>query len=262
MSGGSGSIFIGADGGARVSGRAASADARGRYRIAGLPPGEYLLSVGIASAMSGAPKFISITAGQDRILAPGSVFYPGVSTVSQASKIAVADGHESAGIDLVVRPLPAASINVTATAARPVSEIQLHQDPARRPDADDGRRDEADRIQRHQRHARCQNRPIPAARVGGGGVQRRQRHSSLGVCGCRYRSVDSCRRHYGSGARSEHLRADPLRRQGIQSAESRRPACADVGAAGDQPPDARRQFDVRQWPPASSRSKASCPAGR
>jgi hypothetical protein len=109
-------------------GAMANTDARGRFRIANVPPGEYVINV-----ISGDP----ITArtevhfedppGQDRRLAPSSLFYPGVPTASHASKIAVNEGRETSGVDMTIQPVLVASINVSVTANRPVNEIQLHQ---------------------------------------------------------------------------------------------------------------------------------------
>ena len=121
-------VIVSRPGGAQVFGRPGSADARGRYRITGLPPGEYLVSVlSLDPTMSKTEVHFTDPAGQDRILSPGSVFYPGVPTASQASKVTVTEGGEAMGVDLTVRPVPMTQITVTATASRPVREIQLQQ---------------------------------------------------------------------------------------------------------------------------------------
>ncbi len=120
--------FVTGPDGVRVAGRAATVDARGRYRITPLPPGEYLISANVGNPLTGRTEIhFEDQAGQDRILARGPVFYPGVSTVSQATKIVVAESSDSASVDLVVSPVLVANINVTVTANRPVTEIQLHQ---------------------------------------------------------------------------------------------------------------------------------------
>jgi hypothetical protein len=121
-------VIVSRPGGAQVSGEPGSADARGRYRITGLPPGEYLVSVlSLDPAMTKTEVHFTDPAGQDRILSPGSVFYPGVPTASQASKVMVTEGGEAMGVDMTVRPVPMTQITVTATASRPVREIQLQQ---------------------------------------------------------------------------------------------------------------------------------------
>jgi hypothetical protein len=115
--------------GVLVTGQSAAADAKGRFRVSGLPPGEYLVSVVAGDATTARTEIhFEDHAGQDRVLASAQqLFYPGVATVSQASKIAVAEGGRFDGVDLVVRPLPITSINVTVTSGRPVDEVQLHQ---------------------------------------------------------------------------------------------------------------------------------------
>ena len=121
-------VIVSRPGGAQVFGQPGSADARGRYRIAGLSPGEYLVRVlSIDPTMSKTEVHFTDPAGQDRILSPGSVFYPGVPTASQASKVTVTEGGEATGVDLTVRPVPMTQITVTTTASRPVGEIQLQQ---------------------------------------------------------------------------------------------------------------------------------------
>jgi Carboxypeptidase regulatory-like domain len=121
-------VIVSRPGGSQVFGGPGSADARGRYRITGLPPGEYLVSVlSFDPTMTKTEVHFTDPAGQDRILSPGSVFYPGVPTASQASKVTVTEGGEAMGVDLTVRPVPMTQITVTTTASRPVSEIQLQQ---------------------------------------------------------------------------------------------------------------------------------------
>ena len=121
-------FIVSRPGGSQVVGRPGGADARGRYRITGLPPGEYLVSVlSFDPTMTKTEVHFTDPAGQDRILSQGSVFYPGVPTVSQASKVTVTEGGEAMGVDMTVRPVPMTQITVTATASRPVREIQLQQ---------------------------------------------------------------------------------------------------------------------------------------
>jgi protocatechuate 3,4-dioxygenase beta subunit len=112
----------------RIPGLVASTDAAGRYRITNLPPGEYLVNVDRGDLITARTEIhFWDSAGQDRELLPGLLFYPGVSTVSHASKITIDDGVDASGIDLTLRPGLNASINVTVTSSRPVGEVQLHQ---------------------------------------------------------------------------------------------------------------------------------------
>ncbi len=122
-----GASYIGPDG-AQVFGRGTGTDTRGRYRLTGLPPGEYLVSVVAGDPMTTRTEVhFTDPAGQDRILTPLSMFYPGAATVSQASRVTVTEGGESAGVDVTLRPMLMSQIIVTATASRPVGEIRLQQ---------------------------------------------------------------------------------------------------------------------------------------
>jgi protocatechuate 3,4-dioxygenase beta subunit len=109
---------------AGIAGRTITVDARGRYRVTGLLPGEYLLSV---QTPAGTEIHFEDYAGKDRVIAPAPVFYPGVPRASLASRVPVAEGRESTGIDFVLRPVAIAAINVTVTANQPVKSIQLHR---------------------------------------------------------------------------------------------------------------------------------------
>ena len=116
------------DGGLVSSRGLVPTDARGRYRVSGLEPGEYLLGV---AANDGVIAKVEVQfqdyGGNLRRLARANMYYPGVTTASRASRIPVSEGNDTSNIDFVVRPTPTASINVTTTASRPVSEILLYQ---------------------------------------------------------------------------------------------------------------------------------------
>src|SRR5262249_30962743 len=98
-------------------------DARGRYRMTGLLPGEYLLSV---QTPTGTEVHFENQPGQESVLADGRVFYPGAPRAGLASYVAVAEGEEASGIDFVLQPIAVDTINVAITADRPVNEVQLH----------------------------------------------------------------------------------------------------------------------------------------
>jgi protocatechuate 3,4-dioxygenase beta subunit len=104
-------------------GQTVTADARGRYRIAELLPGEYLLSVRPPSV---AEVHFDDYAGQDHVMSAAPVFYPGVPRAALASRVAVAAEDERTGIDFTLRPVALTSINVTVTSTFPVKEFQLH----------------------------------------------------------------------------------------------------------------------------------------
>jgi protocatechuate 3,4-dioxygenase beta subunit len=106
-----------------MAGRTVTADARGRYRITGLVPGAYLLSVQTSQA---AEVHFEDHAGQDRVIAGAPLFYPGVPRAALASRVAVAAEDELTGVDFVLTPVALTSINVTMTSSFPVKEVQLH----------------------------------------------------------------------------------------------------------------------------------------
>jgi protocatechuate 3,4-dioxygenase beta subunit len=109
-------------------GAVANTDARGRFRLANVPPGEYVIHVISGDPITARTEVhVEDPPGQDRLLTPSALFYPGVPTVSQASKIVVTEGSETRGVDMMIQPFLVASINVSVTANRPVNEIQLHQ---------------------------------------------------------------------------------------------------------------------------------------
>jgi protocatechuate 3,4-dioxygenase beta subunit len=108
---------------AGAQGRTITTDARGRYRMTGLVPGEYLVSV---QTPTGTEIHFESQPGQESVLADGRVFYPGVPRAGLASYFAVAEGEETSGLDFVLQPIPVATINVSITADRPVNEVQLH----------------------------------------------------------------------------------------------------------------------------------------
>jgi protocatechuate 3,4-dioxygenase beta subunit len=106
-----------------VSGRSITTDARGRYRMTGLEPGEYLLSV---QPPASTEVHFEDQPGHESVIATSPQFYPGVPRASLATRVAVGEDNESTGIDFVLRPVAVARIDVTITSSRPVSEIQLH----------------------------------------------------------------------------------------------------------------------------------------
>jgi hypothetical protein len=110
--------------GGLVPGRGTPANARGQYRVTGLPPGDYLVSVSTNDAVNSEVHFRD-HGGNDRRLARTAVFYPAVTTASQATRISVMEDSESSNVDLVLRPMPLAQINLTVSASRPAGEIQL-----------------------------------------------------------------------------------------------------------------------------------------
>jgi Carboxypeptidase regulatory-like domain len=114
--------------GSQIVGRRAGVDVRGRFRIAGLPPGDYVLSIAAGDSTTAKTEtHFTDPSGQDRLFTSGSLFYPGVPTISQATKVTVTDGSEATGVDMTVRPTSKTQIVVTVSASRPTNDIQLQQ---------------------------------------------------------------------------------------------------------------------------------------
>ncbi len=115
-------------------------DDRGQYRVFGLPPGEYYVSAnaaGLAGALRGVAAAVVGAAPIDRGGGPGArgfgaggglaavfggieedpgptgyapTYYPGVVTVSDASKITLAGGQEAAGLDFQLQLVPTVTV--------------------------------------------------------------------------------------------------------------------------------------------------------
>lgn len=108
-------------------GQPALTDADGRYRIVGLPPGNFIvLALGFrmeAGAPALEPKRVFAPAPQPdgRRLGPVTTFYPGVSSVTQARPVTVA-ALEVPGIDFVIHRAPMA--DVTGRVAEPASNMR------------------------------------------------------------------------------------------------------------------------------------------
>ena len=89
-------------------------DDRGEYRAFGLPPGGYLVMVNPSNGRSLGPgDDIRDSTGARVTFAP--VFHPGASDVSAAATIPLGAGEERAGVDVILQPLPTATISGTIT---------------------------------------------------------------------------------------------------------------------------------------------------
>ena len=106
-----------------VNGAATRAtDDAGRFRLFGLPPGQYLVSASLG-------QLNSAGAGTD---VPGfaTTYFPGTTSVAEARLVAVPKSQDVAGIDLALVPLPTASISGTKIGSdgRPMGgSLQLTQ---------------------------------------------------------------------------------------------------------------------------------------
>lgn len=89
--------------------RRAATDSRGRYEIVGLRPGEYFVAVDKESTGRNLRMFDD--AGVERTVAYKLIYYPGVADSSLAAAVTVAD-RDISDLDLVLRPVPATTINL------------------------------------------------------------------------------------------------------------------------------------------------------
>jgi hypothetical protein len=110
----------------RASPQAGTAsDARGRYRIANLAPGEYLVAV-IASYDATLDLKGSDGAGRTLTLGRVNTFYPGVTETAAATPVSVSEDRESAGIDMTYPLVPITAVTVWVSAAdRPLRTASI-----------------------------------------------------------------------------------------------------------------------------------------
>jgi hypothetical protein len=89
-------------------------DDRGEYRLFGLPPGEYYVGVGARAAFTYANavggtlhRFYLRSSDGARQAAsmPDQTFFPNAASISEATAIALKEGEEVTGIDIVLRPV-------------------------------------------------------------------------------------------------------------------------------------------------------------
>ena len=86
-------------------------DDRGRYRVFGMPPGNYVVRVQVNDALAD-----SDTRGYPPL------YYPGRATVEEATQVAVGIGRDALNTDVVVRPTPAVRVtgNVFDSSGKPL----------------------------------------------------------------------------------------------------------------------------------------------
>jgi hypothetical protein len=85
-------------------------DDRGRYRVFGMPPGNYVVRVEVNDALAD-----SDTRGYPPL------YYPGRATVEEATQVVVGIGRDALNTDVVVRPTPAVRVtgNVFDSSGKP-----------------------------------------------------------------------------------------------------------------------------------------------
>jgi hypothetical protein len=105
---------LGDDRAAPLAGSAS--DSRGRYRIANLPPGDYLVAVGDSFDPT---LDLKGTDGAGRSIALGRVttFYPGVTASAAATAVSVSEDRESGGIDMTYPLMPITGLTVWVSSA-------------------------------------------------------------------------------------------------------------------------------------------------
>jgi hypothetical protein len=132
-----------------------SPDERGAYRLYGLAPGEYYISVTNATSSSDGGRNLHLTSEVDvqdalkiasrPITAPtadvpqptvgfAQVFYPGATSVPQATPITVKAGEERTGVDFTVSYMSVTHVSGTVTSPQgePIPAFVLLNDPAAR----------------------------------------------------------------------------------------------------------------------------------
>jgi hypothetical protein len=105
----------------------ATTDRDGRYRMGGLPAGEYV--VGTSRSMP-QMALTQIDAGVERHVVFLDVYHPATVRVSDAARVAVRAGDDRGGIDVVMRPTPAAPVSgsVAVGGAVPTAvEVELRE---------------------------------------------------------------------------------------------------------------------------------------
>ena len=90
------------------TGTSVPSDDTGAYRVYGLPPGNYFVSVNERAVQAAGP--ISTTEGPVTF-AP--TYYPGTTAIAEAQRIALGPGEEQAGITMSMLPVRAARISGT-----------------------------------------------------------------------------------------------------------------------------------------------------
>jgi hypothetical protein len=93
------------------TGRKATTDDRGEYRLFGLPPGEFCISVTLDRRPAERPS--TSAAGGRSGYAP--MFYPGTADLNGAERISFSEGKEITELNIVVRPVRLATVGGVVT---------------------------------------------------------------------------------------------------------------------------------------------------
>ena len=109
------------------SGNTTTSDSQGRYSLLGLRPGEYLLAAETMTISRNVRMFDD--SGEERSVAFRPSYYGGITDASLATTITIEE-HDLVGMDLVIRPVPASTVDVVVDpAGRPVGNVQVQMGP-------------------------------------------------------------------------------------------------------------------------------------
>ncbi|MBI3263831.1 MAG: carboxypeptidase regulatory-like domain-containing protein, partial [Acidobacteria bacterium] len=101
------------------AGRSGSTNDLGQFRIFGLPPGEYFISATLRSMV--------VQGEGDTGMGYAPTYYPGVSDVGGAQRVAIASGQELAGLTFALQPTRTARLSGTVadSAGRPLANAMI-----------------------------------------------------------------------------------------------------------------------------------------
>jgi Carboxypeptidase regulatory-like domain len=124
-----------------VSRTPAVTDDLGEYRIGGLPPGRYLLSVAAPSAFAVTIASFDVDSPPARRIGWGKTFYPSGSSSAGATPIDLATGEEHGGVDVTLVPFRPARLSVSISGgATPAPGTMINTTlrfiPANEPDSE------------------------------------------------------------------------------------------------------------------------------
>jgi hypothetical protein len=120
------------------SGRNATTNDLGQFRIYGLPPGEYYVSATLRNSSTFVIDMLAGPGGGPQGSNQGSgyaaTYYPGTPSPAEAQRVAVAVGQELASVDIQLQPVKLAKITGTAVASdgKPMSGAMVMLMPTMR----------------------------------------------------------------------------------------------------------------------------------
>lgn len=103
-------------------GRTATTDDRGRYRLYGLPSGEYIVAAAVGAAGSIPPS----PQKQDGGTGFAPTYHPGAEDLAGAQRVAVRPGADTLAVDIVFRPVRLARVAGVVTSSLGVLDAGAH----------------------------------------------------------------------------------------------------------------------------------------